>query len=65
MTDFSERDICTKFITPALERVTVNHSDPETLMQEYVEITRQLEITQSAVKQALMAVLGGRGVDTP
>ena len=34
-------------------------------MQEYVEITRQLETAQSALKQTLMAVLGGSGVDTP
>lgn len=70
----SERDICTKFITPALEQagrdaeghnknpheVEVNHRDPEELMAEYQQIVNQLETAQVALKAELMACLGGK-----
>lgn len=38
--------------------VEVNHGDPEELMQEYLEITRQLEAAQAALKHELMQALG-------
>jgi len=34
-------------------------------MREYVEITRQLNTAQSALKQTLVAALGGGGGDAP
>ncbi len=40
--------------------VEVNHRDPDELMQEYLEIARQLEAAQTALKQELMQALGGR-----
>ncbi len=39
--------------------VEVNHRDPDELMQEYLEIARQLEMAQNALKAELMAALGG------
>jgi len=39
--------------------VTVNHRDPAELMQEFHEITRQLEAAQNALKTELMHALGG------
>ena len=39
--------------------IEVNHRDPDELMQEYLEITRQLETAQNALKTELMAALGG------
>jgi type I restriction-modification system DNA methylase subunit len=39
----------------------VNHRDPEVLMQEYLEIARQLAAAQTALKQELMQALGGGG----
>jgi type I restriction enzyme M protein len=68
----SERDICTKYITPALEsrnynldcknphEVAVSHRDPEELMAEYQQIVSQLEAAQAALKAELMACLGGK-----
>jgi type I site-specific restriction endonuclease len=44
---FSERDICTKFITPALE-------------QAGWDVSAQLQAAQAELKQELMAALGGR-----
>jgi type I restriction enzyme M protein len=38
--------------------VEVNHRDPEELMQEYLEIDRQMEEIQNALKQELMQALG-------
>jgi type I restriction enzyme M protein len=40
--------------------VEVNHRYPDELMQEYFEITQQLEAAQSALKHELMQALGGR-----
>lgn len=40
--------------------VTVNHRDPAELMQEFHEITHQLETAQNALKTELMQALGGR-----
>jgi type I restriction enzyme M protein len=40
--------------------VAVNHRDPEELMQEYLEIAKQLEAAQTALKRELMQALGGR-----
>ena len=40
-------------------KVEFNHRDPEELMQEYKEITRQLEAAQEALKQELIQSLGG------
>ncbi len=37
----------------------VNHGDPEQLMEEYLEIDRQVEAAQNALKQELMQALGG------
>jgi type I restriction enzyme M protein len=37
----------------------VDHGDPEVLMEEYLEIDRQLEAAQNALKQELMNALGG------
>jgi type I restriction enzyme M protein len=37
----------------------VDHGDPEVLMEEYLEIDRQLEAAQTALKQELMQALGG------
>jgi type I restriction enzyme M protein len=39
--------------------VEVNYSNPEELMQEYLEIARQLETVQNTLKAELMAALGG------
>jgi type I restriction enzyme M protein len=39
--------------------VAINHRDPQELMAEYLEIDRQLEAAQTALKQALMEALGG------
>jgi len=39
--------------------VEVNHRDPDELMQEYLEIVRQLEAAQTALKLELMAALDG------
>lgn len=39
--------------------VEINHRDPEELMAEYQEIVRKLEAAQDALKQELMAALGG------
>lgn len=36
----------------------VEHGDPEVLMEEYLEIDRQLEAAQNALKQELMNALG-------
>jgi len=41
-------------------QVKVDNGDPEKLMREYEEITRQLQAAQAALKQELMAALGGR-----
>jgi len=41
--------------------VEVNHGDPEDLMQEYLEIVRQLEEAQEALKRELIDALEGRG----
>jgi type I restriction enzyme M protein len=41
-------------------QVKVENGDPEKLMREYQEITRQLQAAQAALKQELMAALGGR-----
>lgn len=41
-------------------KVEVNHRDPEELMQEYLDITRQLEAAQTALKNELMKSLGGK-----
>ena len=38
---------------------TVELGDPEELMEEYVEITRQMQAAQAALKQELMQALGG------
>ncbi|MEL6553326.1 MAG: class I SAM-dependent DNA methyltransferase [Cyanobacteria bacterium J06621_11] len=38
---------------------TVELGDPEELMAEYVEITRQMQAAQAALKQELMQALGG------
>jgi type I restriction enzyme M protein len=38
----------------------VAHGDPEVLMEEYLEIDRQLEAAQNALKQELMQSLGGK-----
>ncbi len=40
--------------------VKVDNGDPEKLMREYQEITRQLQAAQAALKKELMAALGGR-----
>lgn len=68
---FTERDICTKYITPALERAgwdivtqireefPLTHRDPEELMEEYQEIVRKLETAQADLKRELMQALGG------
>jgi type I restriction enzyme M protein len=40
--------------------VKVENGDPEKLMREYQEITRQLQAAQAALKQELMTALGGR-----
>jgi type I restriction enzyme M protein len=37
----------------------VDHGDPGVLMEEYLEIDRQLEAAQNALKQELMNALGG------
>jgi type I restriction enzyme M protein len=37
--------------------VEINHRDPDELMQEYLEIARQLEAAQSALKTELIAAL--------
>jgi type I restriction enzyme M protein len=39
--------------------VEVNHCDPDELMQEYLEIARQMEEAQNALKQELVQALGG------
>jgi type I restriction enzyme M protein len=39
----------------------VNHRDPDELMQEYLEIARQLEAAQTALKQELMQALERTG----
>lgn len=39
--------------------VEANHGDPEILMEEYLEIDRQLEAAQNALKRELMQALGG------
>ena len=39
--------------------VEVNYRNPEELMQEYLEITRQLETAQNTLKAELMVALGG------
>lgn len=39
--------------------VEINHRDPEELMAEYQEIVRKLEAARNALKQELMAALGG------
>ena len=39
--------------------VTVNHREPAELMQEFHEISRQLEAAQNALKTELMHALGG------
>lgn len=39
-------------------KVEVNHRDPDELMQEYVEIARQMQDAQNALKQELMQALG-------
>lgn len=64
----SERDICTKYITPAIKKagwdlniqyeVEIDLGDPEELMIEYQEIVKQLETAQAALKQELMDALG-------
>ena len=38
---------------------TVDLGDPEELMEEYLEITRQMQAAQAALKQELMQALGG------
>lgn len=38
---------------------TVDLGDPEELMEEYLEITRQMQAAQTALKQELMQALGG------
>jgi type I restriction enzyme M protein len=40
--------------------VEVHHGDPEELMQEYLEIVRQLEAAQAALKRELIDAIGGR-----
>ncbi len=40
--------------------VKVENGDPEKLMQEYLEITRQLQAAQAALKQELMQALAGK-----
>jgi len=39
--------------------VTVTHRDPVELMQEFHDISRQLEAAQNALKTELMHALGG------
>lgn len=39
--------------------VEVNHRDPEELMEEFQEISRQLQAAQDALKMELMEALGG------
>ncbi len=46
------------FKNPHVEEV--NHRDPEELMKEYAEITRELSATRDALKKELMQSLGGR-----
>lgn len=41
-------------------QVAVDHGDPETLYQEYLEISRQLAETREALKRELMDALGGK-----
>ena len=41
-------------------QVEINHRDPAELMAEYQEISRQLTAAQQALKQELMAALGGK-----
>ena len=38
--------------------VAVNHRDPDELMQEYLEISRQMQATQNSLKQELIRALG-------
>ena len=40
-------------------RVDVVHADPDELMAEYAELTRQVQAAQQALKQELVAALGG------
>jgi len=40
-------------------KVDVVHTDPQELMQEYAELTRQVQAAQNALKQELVAALGG------
>ena len=41
--------------------VAIDHGDPEELLAEYEEIVRRLEAAQNALKQELVAALGGQG----
>ena len=40
--------------------IEVNHRDPEELMREYRQTVHQLEAAQAALKQELLAALGGK-----
>ncbi|GGR11512.1 restriction endonuclease EcoEI subunit M [Deinococcus ruber] len=40
-------------------KVDVVHADPNELMEEYAELTRQVQAAQNALKQELVAALGG------
>lgn len=40
--------------------IDIDHGDPEELMQEYIQISRQLEEARTALKNELMQALGGR-----
>jgi type I restriction enzyme M protein len=40
--------------------VEISHRDPEELMREYIQISKQLEAAQQALKVELMACLGGK-----
>jgi len=56
--ELAERNFNLDYKNP--HEVKVENGDPEKLMREYQEITRKLQAAQAALKEELMAALGGR-----
>ena len=56
MKEIEEKNYNLDFKNPHV--VEVNHRNPEELMEEYTEISKQLDATRDALKQELMKALG-------